>query len=582
MTDPEQTLAQLVRDALAAELGEQYATADPVIRPSQFADYQSNAALPLAKALGRPPREIAAAIAARLTDAPGSPGGAGAIATVEVSGPGFINITLRDEWIGAQAASQLADPRLGVPLAEPAQRVVVDYSGPNVAKELHAGHLRPTVVGDAIVRVLEYLGHTVTRAAHLGDWGTQFGMLIEHALDIGEQGTAKLLESGEFTDFYQAARAKFDADPSFADRSRQRVVELQAGSEQALRLWQMLVDDSMVYLRDVYARLDITLTDTDMDPESFYNPVLASVCAELEDRGIAVISDGALCAFPPGFSGRDGRPVPLMLRKSDGGYGYASTDVAAIRYRLVDLKADRIIYVVGSEQHQHFELVFAVARQAGWLTDRARAEHAVIGLMTGPGGQRLQTRTGEQVKLVTLIDEAVDRAGDVIRERYADPVLRQQIAESVGVGALKYGDLSVARDSSYVLDFDRLLALTGNTGPYLQYATSRIRSIFHKAGRDPAAVTGPVAVAEPAERALALALLGLRRAVGEVAVAAEPHKLAAYLFDLASAFTTFYEHCPVLTAEPEVRDSRLALAALTLRVLQVGLGLLGIPVPERM
>jgi arginyl-tRNA synthetase len=578
VTDPEDTLAQLVQDALAAELGEQYATADPIIRPSQFADYQSNAALPLAKALGRPPREIATAVAARLATLDAS----GAIASAEVSGPGFVNITLHDEWIASQATSQLADQRLGVPLADPRQTVVVDYSGPNVAKELHAGHLRPTVVGDAIVRVMEFLGHTVVKAAHLGDWGTQFGMLIEHALDVGEQATAKELEAGEFTAFYQAARAKFDAESSFADRARQRVVELQAGDEQALRLWQMLVEDSMVYLRDVYARLDITLTDADMDPESFYNPMLADVSAELEDKGIAVISDGALCAFPPGFSGRDGRPVPLMLRKSDGGYGYASTDVAAIRYRLTELHADRIIYVVGSEQHQHFELVFAVARQAGWLTDRASAEHAVIGLMTGPGGQRLRTRSGDQLKLVSLIDEAIERAGEVIRDRYPDPVLRQQIAESVGVGALKYGDLSVARDSSYVLDFDRLLALTGNTGPYLQYATARIRSIFHKAGRDPAAVTSPVAITEPAERALALSLLGLGRAISEVSAAAEPHKLAGYLFDVASAFTTFYEQCPVLTAEPATRDSRLALAALTLRVLQTGLHLLGIPVPERM
>jgi arginyl-tRNA synthetase len=578
MTDPEQILARLVTGALAAELGEQYANADPVIRPSQFADFQSNAALPLAKALGRPPREIAAAVAARLDALDAT----GAIATAEVSGPGFINITLRDEWIAAQASGQLADARLGVPLADPAQRVVVDYSGPNVAKELHAGHLRPTVVGDAIVRVMEYLGQTVIRAAHLGDWGTQFGMLIEHALDIGEQATAKQLASGEFTAFYQAARGKFDAEADFAARSRQRVVELQAGDEQALRLWQILVDDSMEYLRDVYARLDITLTDADMDPESFYNPMLAGLCAELEDKGIAVISDGALCAFPPGFTGRDGRPVPLMLRKSDGGYGYASTDVAAIRYRLCDLHADRIIYVVGSEQHQHLQMVIAVARQAGWLTDSAHAEHAVIGLMTGPGGQRLKTRTGEQIKLVSLIDEAVQRADGVIRDRYTDPVLRKQIAEAVGIGALKYGDLSVGRDSSYVLDFDRLLALTGNTGPYLQYATARIRSIFHKAGRDPAAMTGPIAITEPAERALALALLGFGRAVGEVTDAAEPHKLAAYLFDLASAFTAFYEQCPVLTAEPATRDSRLALAGLTLRVLQTGLGLLGIPVPERM
>jgi arginyl-tRNA synthetase len=422
----------------------------------------------------------------------------------------------------------------------------------------------------------------VIRAAHLGDWGTQFGMLIEHALDIGEQATAEELAAGEFTAFYQAARSKFDSGPAFADRSRSRVVQLQAGDEQTLRLWQTLVSDSMEYLHEIYARLGITLTDADMDPESFYNPMLAGVCAELEAAGIAVISDGALCAFPPGFAGRDGRPVPLILRKSDGGYGYASTDVAAIRYRLLDLHADRIVYVVGSEQHQHFELVFAVARMAGWLTGRARAEHAVIGLMTGPGGQRLRTRSGEQITLASLIDEAVERAEKVIADRYDDPELRRQIAEQVGVGALKYGDLSVGRDSSYVLDFDRLLALTGNTGPYLQYATARIRSIFHRGGRAPAAAGGPILLAEPAERALALRLLGFGQAVHGVAAAAEPHKLAAFLFEVASAFTTFYEQCPVLTAEPAVRDSRLALAALTLRVLETGLDLLGVPVPERM
>jgi arginyl-tRNA synthetase len=578
VTDPENVLAGLVRAALAAELGDQYADADPLIRPSQFADYQSNAALPLAKALRRPPREIAAAVAARLGDGPQD----GPVATADMSGPGFVNITLRDSWLATAAASQLADPRLGVAQAEPAQRVVVDYSGPNVAKELHAGHLRVTVVGDSIVRVMEYLGHTVIRAAHLGDWGTQFGMLIEHALDIGEQATAKQLAAGEFTAFYQAARAKFDAERAFADRSRQRVVELQSGDEQSLRLWQTLVGDSMEYLRDVYARLGVTLTDADMDPESFYNPMLAGICTELADKGIAVISDGALCAFPPGFTGRDDRPVPLMLRKSDGGYGYASTDVAAIRYRLIDLHADRIIYVVGSEQHQHLEMVFAVAAMAGWLTARATAEHAVVGLMTGPGGARLRTRSGDQISLVSLIDEAVERAGEVIRDRYDDPEFRQQIAEPVGVGALKYGDLSVARNTSYVLDFDRLLALTGNTGPYLQYATARIRSIFHKGGRSPDAAAGPILLAEPAERALALRLLSFGRAVQDVAVAAEPHKLAAYLFEVASAFTTFYEQCPVLTAEPAVRDSRLALAALTLRVLRTGLDLLGVPVPERM
>jgi arginyl-tRNA synthetase len=575
ITDPEAALGQLVRETLAARLGAEFATADPLIRPSGFADYQSNVAMSLAKRVGKPPREIAELVASALA-------GSSVIEHAEVSGPGFINLTLRDSWIAGQANIQLADPRLGVPRADPPQRVVVDYSGPNVAKELHAGHLRATVEGDAIVRVLEHLGHEVTRAAHLGDWGTQFGMLIEHAVDVGEQATYDQLVAGEFTAFYQAARAKFDSDPRFADRSRQRVVALQAGEPQALRLWQLLVDDSMAYLHRLYERLGVTLTDADMAPESSYNPMLADVCAELEQRGLAVISDGALCAFPPGFTGRDGRPLPLMLRKSDGGYGYDSTDVAAIRYRLRDLGATRLIYVVGSEQHQHLEMVFELARQAGWLAGPATAEHAVVGLMTGPGGQRLRTRTGEQVKLASLIDEAVERAEKVIAERYDDPQERAQIAEAVGIGALKYGDLSVARDSSYALDFDRLLALTGNTGPYLQYAAARIRSIFQRAGLEPAQATGPVQPGTDAERKLTLQLLRLGRAVAEVSSTAEPHKLAAFLFDLASSFTTFYEQCPVLSAEDGVRDSRLALCSLSLRVLETGLGLLGIPVPERM
>jgi arginyl-tRNA synthetase len=575
VTDPEAALGSLVQEALAAEFGAEYKGADPRIRPSGFADYQSNAPMSLAKSLGLPPRDIARLVAARLDGNP-------VLAVAEVSGAGFINLTLRDDWIADQVSAQLADPRFGVMPAEPRQRIVVDYSGPNVAKELHAGHLRPTVVGDVIARVLEHLGHDVVRAAHLGDWGTPFGMMIEHALDVGEQATYDQLAAGEFTAFYQAARAKFDTDPVFAGRSRQRLVQLQAGEPETMRLWRLLVDDSLEYLRKLYARLDIKLTDADMAPESFYQPMLADVTAELTEAGLARMSDGALCAFPPGFSGRDGKPLPLMLRKSDGGYGYDSTDVAAIRYRLRDLGANRIIYVVGAEQHQHLEMVFALARQAGWLTESARAEHAVIGLMTGPGGQRLQTRSGEQVTLASLIDEAVERAATVIADRYEDPAQRSQIAEAVGIGALKYGDLSVGRDSGYVLDFDRLLALTGNTGPYLLYATARIKSIFAKAGLAPDNAPGPLRLGSDAERALALRLLGFGRAVSEVAAAAEPHKLAGYLFDLASAFTTFYEQCPVLGAEEAVRRSRLALCAVTLRVLTVGLGLLGITVPDRM
>jgi arginyl-tRNA synthetase len=576
MADPQEVLAERVRTALGAAFGAEYADADPVIRPSAFADYQANVALPLAKRLGRAPRDVAAEIARHL-------GLEDVCRDVDVSGPGFINFTLRDEWIARQAAGLLEDPRLGVPVADPAQNVVVDYSSPNVSKEMHVGHLRTTVVGDAIVRILEYLGHDVIRANHLGDWGTQFGLLIEHLLDVGEDTARQQLSAGEINAFYQAARVKFDSDPAFADRSRHRVVLLQGGDKETLRLWQALVDDSKQYYNTIYRRLGITLTDDDLAPESFYNSMLASVCDELAADGIAVISNGALCAFPPGFTGRDGEPLPMILRKTDGGYGYDTTDLAAIRYRIRDLKANRLIYVVGAEQSLHFRMLFAVARQAGWLTDDVTAEHAVIGLVSGADGGRIRTRSGEQVKLITLIDEAVERAGQVIADRYDDPVLRQQIAEAVGIGALKYGDLSVARDSGYIFDFDRMLALTGNTGPYLQYATARIRSIFRRAGLDPGKVTSSLHLAEGAERALALTALGFGAAVGGAGRRAEPHVLAAFLFDVASTFTTFYETCPVLNApSPELRDSRLALCALALRVLTTGLDLLGIPVPDRM
>ncbi|HYB87147.1 MAG TPA: arginine--tRNA ligase [Streptosporangiaceae bacterium] len=576
MADPQEVLAERVRAALAAAFGAGHAGDDPVIRPSAFADYQANVALPLARRLGRPPREVAAEIARHVAVED-------VCSSVEVSGPGFINFTLRSEWIAGQAAGLLTDPRLGVPVANPPQKVVVDYSSPNVAKEMHVGHLRTTVVGDAVVRILEYQGHEVIRANHLGDWGTQFGLLIEHLQDVGEDAALKQLSAGEINAFYQAARVKFDADPAFAERSRHRVVQLQAGDEESLRLWRELVDDSKHYYNTIYRRLGVTLTDADLAPESFYNSMLADVCDELERDGIAVISNGALCAFPPGFTGRDGEPLPMILRKSDGGYGYDTTDLAAIRYRIRDLKANRLIYVVGAEQSLHFRMLFAVARQAGWLTDEVSAEHAVIGLVSDPGGGRLRTRTGEPVKLITLIDEAAERAGRVIADRYDDPVLRHEIAEAVGIGALKYGDLSVARDSGYVFDFDRMLALTGNTGPYLQYATARIRSIFRRAGLDPDQVAPRLLLDEDAERALALATLGFGSAVAGAARGAEPHVLAAFLFDVASTFTTFYEQCPVLGAPtPELRASRLALSALTLQILATGLGLLGIPVPERM
>jgi len=576
MADPEVVLARLVASAMGDALGAQYADADPLIRPSQFADFQANAAMSLARQLGRPPREVAADVAAQLADSD-------VIQPPEVSGPGFINLTLRSEWIAAQATGLLGDPRLDVAPANPLQKVVVDYSAPNVAKEMHVGHLRTTVVGDALVRVLEHIGDEVVRANHIGDWGTQFGKMVEHLLDIGEPAARQMLADGDINAFYEAATASFDADPAFAERARRRVVALQAGDPETLRLWELLVRSSEQYYNAIYARLGITLTDADLAPESFYNPMLAAVCDELEQAGLAVISDGALCAFPPGFTGRDGQPLPLILRKSDGGYGYGTTDMAAIRYRTQELKANRLLYVIGSEQSLHMNMVYAVAKQAGWLTPEISAEHVSIGLVTGADGKRFRSRSGGTVKLITLIDEAVERASEVIADRYPDAAERARIAEAVGIGALKYGDLSVARDSSYALDFDRLLALNGNTGPYLQYATARIRSIFSRAGLDPADAAGPILVAEPAERTLALRLLGFGAAVHAVVATAEPHKLAAYLFDVASTFTTFYEQCPVLRADDEAtRQSRLALSALTLRVLTTGLGLLGVPVPDRM
>jgi arginyl-tRNA synthetase len=575
MADPQAALAAQVSAALTDEFGPEYAGADPVIRPSAFADFQSNVALALGRRVGQPPRELASRIAGRLAGSP-------EVESAEVSGPGFINITLDDAWIAQMANDQLADPRLGVPPVDRRQCVVVDYSAPNVAKEMHVGHLRTTVVGDAFVRVLEFAGHDVIRANHLGDWGTNFGMLLEHLLDIGEEAAYAQLAAGEINSFYQAAKTTFDTDASFADRARRRVVALQAGEPETLRIWQALVDDSKQYYNKIYRLLGVTLTDADLAPESFYNSMLEAVCRDLEQAGVATISDGALCAFPPGFTGRDGNPLPLILRKSDGGYGYGTTDMAAIRYRVNELHADRITYVVGSEQAQHFAMVLAVARQARWLPDSVRAEHAAIGMVTGADRKRFRTRTGASVKLVDLIEEAVARAEEVIKDRYDDPELRAQIAEAVGIGALKYADLSVARDSSYVLDFDRMLTLTGNTGPYLQYATARIRSIFARAGLTPDQATGPIVITEQAERLLALRLLGYEAAVNQTAETVEPHKLASFLFELASGFTTFYEQCPVLKAEPAVRQSRLALAALTLRVLLSGLDLLGIPVPERM
>ncbi|WP_019629035.1 arginine--tRNA ligase [Actinomadura atramentaria] len=587
MSDPQLLLAARVQAALAAAFGPEYAGADPVIRPSQFADLQSNAALPLAKRLQaergekQNPRAVAQEIVDHLDVAD-------LVANVEISGPGFINLTLDDAWIAAEAQRALADDRLGVPAAEHPQRVVVEYSSPNVAKEMHVGHLRTTIVGDAIARILAFLGHDVIRDNHLGDWGTPFGMLIEHLLDVGVEAAARDDSSvSDLTAFYQAARAKFDGDPAFADRARARVVSLQAGDAETLRYWQILVDVSKRYFNTVYRRLGVTLTDDDIKGESFYNDALAPTVRELEDKGIAVVSDGALCAFPPGFTGREGDPLPVIIRKSDGGYNYSTTDLATIRYRVDTERVDRMVYVVGSAQALHFQMVFAVARMAGWLGDDIRAEHAQIGNVLGTDGKILRTRAGGTVKLAELLDEAVQRAGAAYDETEHDPsfdaATRADIVEKVGIGAVKYADLSVARDSEYTFDFDRMISFKGNTGPYLQYAAVRIRSIFRRGGVDPDSATGPIAVGHPAERALALRLLGFGAALEQAGEKAEPHRLANYVFDLAQDYTAFFESCPVLKAPDDAtRRSRLALCAATLRTLVTGLNLLGVPTPERM
>ncbi|MFG2058466.1 arginine--tRNA ligase [Micromonospora sp. NPDC048930] len=549
---------------------------DPVVRRSQRADFQSDAALALARRLGRPPRAIATEVLERaeLADL---------CAAAEVSGPGFLNLTVADRALGGLLSALATDPRLGVPETAAPETVVVDYSAPNVAKEMHVGHLRSTVIGDAAARLLEWLGHRVVRANHLGDWGTPFGMLIEHLVDLGEAEAAQELSMGDLDSFYKAARAKFDADEAFRERSRRRVVALQGGDEGTLRRWRLLVEQSERYFLTVYDLLDVTLTERDFHGESSYNDLLGPVVEDLDRLGLLRESGGAACVFPPGQVGRDGEPLPLIVRKSDGGYGYPATDLAAIRHRTGTLGATRLLYVVGLPQRRHFEMVYAAAAQAGWLVPPARAEHVGFGSILGPDGRMLRSRAGESVKLVGLLDEAVARATALARER--NPELGEaeaaEVGRAVGIGAVKYADLSSDRHKDYVLDWERMLSLDGNTAPYLQYAYSRIRSIFRRAGVAARPDAG-ISLAEPAERALAFELVGFGTVVAEVERSLEFHHLAAYLYRLAAAFSAFYERCPVLRADVPVRESRLVLCDLTARVLRQGLYLLGIRTPERL
>ncbi len=562
--------------------------ADPVLRPSGQAgvDLQANGALPLAKRLGRPPAELAAGIVAGADLA-------GMCAKVEANAKGFVNLTLDDNWLAGTLRAVAADGRLGRERTREALTVVVDYSAPNVAKEMHAGHLRTTIIGDALCRLLGDAGHRVVRENHVGDWGTQFGMLIEHLVDAGEAGLEEL-SVGDLEGFYREARAAFDSSDELRERSRRRVVALQSGDPETVALWRRLIDQSVAYFTEVYRRLDVLLEPGDVVGESFYNDQLPAVVSELDALGLLVDSDGARCVFPPGFVNRDGEPMPLIVQKSDGGYNYATTDLAAIRDRFGRLGADLALYVVGAPQALHFEMVFAVARMAGWLPARKEAVHVSFGSVLGADRPMFRTRAGGTVKLVELVDEAVERAAAVVADKSPELSAEQAaaVAHAVGVGALKYADLSTDRTRDYVFDWDRMLSFEGNTAPYLQYAHARIASIFRRAGADPEALlageAGPAGeasslVAEAEERALAIALLGFDTAVAATLDTYSPHKLCSYLYELAGAFTGFYEHCPVLRAESaEVRAGRLLLCAHTAAVLSAGLGLLGIATPERM
>jgi arginyl-tRNA synthetase len=464
--------------------------------------------------------------------------------------------------------------------------VVIDYSSPNVAKEMHVGHLRSTIIGDCLVRVLEASGHRVIRQNHVGDWGTPFGMLIEHLLDLGEDGArASELSLGDLNAFYRKAREKFDADEAFADRSRQRVVLLQAGDPSTLAHWKTLVEQSALYFGDVYARLGVRLTREDIVGESFYNPLLAPTLAELEASGLAVGSDGARCVFPPGFAGRDGAPLPLIVRKQDGGYGYATSDLAAIKHRANALRGTRLLYVVGAPQAQHLDMVFATARLAGWLRPPAEARHVAFGSVLGPDRKMLKTRQGEAIKLTTLIDEAIERADAKVLEKNPDLPAEERVdlARKIGIGAIKYADLSSDRIKDYVFDWNRMLAFEGNTAAYVMYCCARSNSIFRKGAVELGGVSEAELVIEaPAEHALAAALLRFGSTVQHVSHTLEPHHLCGYLFEVAGLFATFYQACPVLQAAGATRRSRLALCDLTARVLGRGLDLLGIEAPARM
>jgi arginyl-tRNA synthetase len=584
------SIQQRVSAALAAAVPSA-AGADPLLRRSDRADFQANGVLGLAKRHKANPRELATQVAAAL---PADE----VIAQLEVSGPGFLNITVADAAITANLAARAADTRLGIPYADNPGTTVIDYAQPNVAKEMHVGHLRSSVIGDAIVKILEFGGETVIRRHHIGDWGTQFGMLIQylmehpHELDH-EAGEAQAgaeaageASMSRLNRLYKASRALFDSDSAFKDRARRRVVDLQAGDPQTLALWQRFVDESKIYFYSVYTKLDIEIRDEDIVGESAYNDMLVETCKLLEESGVAVRSNGALCVFFDDIKGKDGEPVPLIVQKADGGFGYAATDLSAIRNRVADLHADTLLYVVDARQALHFRMVFDTARRAGWLSDEVTVHHLPFGTILGKDGKPFKTREGESFRLEDLLDEAIERAAAVVREKSQELTEEEVAARAaeVGIGAIKYADLSTSLGRDYIFDLDRMVSLSGDTSVYLQYAYARIRSILRKAGQAAVPAAHPELPLAPAERQLGLLLDEFAENLAQVRETYEPHRLAAYLYALASAYTAFYDQCPVLKAEggPAMVENRLFLCDLTARTLHQGMSLLGIRTPERL
>ncbi|GAB3939090.1 arginine--tRNA ligase [Kribbella albertanoniae] len=539
-------------------------TLDPELRSAtkpEFGHYQTNLALRLGNQLSLPPREVATRLVAALKVDD-------LCETPAIAGPGFVNLTLRSDVLATAVNARTA-------FAPRGERVVVDYSQPNVAKQMHVGHLRSTVIGDAVCNVLQYVGYKVVRQNHVGDWGTQYGMMIEQLLE--ESLDPETLDLQGLQELYERSRRHFDSDGDFADLSRLRVVALQTGDPATRASWQRMVDVSLADFEQVYARLGSALTREDVVGESAYNDDLPVIVDELERDGLLTESEGASCAFLPGFVGRDGQPLPVIVRKSDGGFGYSATDLAAIRHRVKTLQAKRIVYVVDHRQALHFDMIFTLARAAGWLPPTTTSEHVSFGTVLGPGGKPFKTRAGGTVKLTTLLDEAVERADALLADRTG--IDRAATAVAVGIGAVKYADLSSDRGNDYVFDLDRMVAMTGNTGPYLQYAHARLCRLLSKAGATGGAVT---LLDDPVEQRLALLLTGFDDTVVQVAETLQPHRLCTYLYELAAALSVFYEQCPVLTSEGETRASRIALCAATRQVLQDGLGLLGIAAPDAM